>query len=198
MVRKTKVFLALKPPLFICVFYCFLFTALFFLDSCSKAPQSNDAIKMEKNDPVMSAHNIDVLFSDSGKIQARLTGPVMNRYAGENPYLEFPKGFKIYMFDSVQQITSTITGNRGIRKEYAHMMEAWGHVVVRNEKKNEQIDTEHLIWDENRHRIWSDVKVKITRPDQTLYGTSMESNEAFTHYSIQGVTGEMAVKKDSI
>jgi LPS export ABC transporter protein LptC len=77
-------------------------------------------------------------------------------------------------------------------------MEAWGNVVVRNEKKNEQINTEHLIWDENRHRIWSDVKVKITRPDQTLYGTSMESNEAFTDYSIQGVTGEMAVKKDSI
>jgi hypothetical protein len=40
--------------------------------------------------------------------------------------------------------------------------------------------------------------VKITRPDQVLYGTSMESNEAFTRYSIQAPAGEMNVKKDSI
>ena len=146
----------------------------------------------------MSAHNIDVLFSDSGKVQAKLTSPLMNRYIGENPYLDFPEGFKISMFDSLHLITSTITGNRGIRREYARTMEAWGNVVVRNEKKNEQINTEHLFWDENKHRIWTDVKVKITRPDQILYGSRMESNESFTDYSILDVSGEMAVKKDSI
>lgn len=153
---------------------------------------------MHEDDPVMSAQNIEVLFSDSGCVQAKLTSNLMNRYVGENPYLEFPKGFKVYMFDSARQVTSTITGNRGIRKERLHIMEAWGNVVVRNEKKNEQLNTEHLIWDENQHKIWSDVKVKITRPDQVLYGTRMESDEAFTHYSILDPTGEMDVKKDSI
>ena len=90
---------------------------------------------MQENAPVMSARNIEVLFSDSGKVQARLTSGLMNRYAGDNPYLEFPNGFKIYMFDSVQQVASTITGNRGVRKEFSHTMEAWGNVVIRNEKK---------------------------------------------------------------
>jgi LPS export ABC transporter protein LptC len=198
MVCQTQIFLVLNPPFFIRIISGFLFPALFFLGSCSKAPQSNEAILVQENDPVMSAQNIDVLFSDSGRIQARLTSPLMNRYAGEASFLEFPNGFKIYMFDSVQQITSTITGNRGIRKENGRTMEAWGNVVVRNEIKNEQINTEHLLWDENRHRIWSDVKVKITRPDQILYGSSMESNESFTRYSIQDPIGEMAVKKDSI
>jgi LPS export ABC transporter protein LptC len=188
----------LSPRIFLHIFSGFLLSGIFFLFSCSKAPQPNDSLKVQADDPVMSAHNIDVLFSDSGQVQARLTSALMNRYAGESPFLEFPAGFKIFMFDSVQKISSTITGNRGIRRENARIMEAWGNVIVRNEKKNEQINTEHLIWDENRHRIWSDVKVKITRPDQILYGTSMESNEAFTNYSIQGVTGEMAVKKDSI
>jgi LPS export ABC transporter protein LptC len=168
------------------------------LASCSKEPKPGETLKIKKDDPAMSAKNIDVLFSDSGKIQAHLTSPLLNRYAGENPHIEFPNGFKITMFDSAQQVTSTITGNRGIRREYSRIMEAWGNVVVRNEKKNEQVDTEHLTWDETKHRIWSDVKVKITRPDQVLYGTSMEANEAFTQYSIQNVKGEMDVKKDSI
>jgi len=171
---------------------------MFFPFACSKSPQPDDSIISKENDPVMSAHNIEVLFSDSGKIQARLISPLMNRYIGDVPYMEFPNGFKIFMFDSVQCITSTITGNRGIRKEYARTMEAWGNVIVRNEKKNEQLNTEHLIWDENKHRIWSDVKVKIIRPDQTLNGIRMESNEAFTEYSILQVTGQMNVKKDSI
>ncbi|MCX6269155.1 MAG: LPS export ABC transporter periplasmic protein LptC [Bacteroidetes bacterium] len=188
----------MNSPLFFRIFYSLIPAAIFILVSCSKAPLENDTLLVQENDPVMSAHNIDVLFSDSGKIQAQLTSPLMNRFTGENPYLEFPKGFKIYMFDSVRQITSTITGNRGMRNESAHIMEAWGNVVVRNEKKNEQINTEHLIWEEKRHKIRSDVKVKITRPDQILYGTQMESNESFTNYSIQNPTGEMAVKKDSI
>ncbi len=168
------------------------------MTSCSKAPQPNNSIQIQQDDPAMSAHNIDVLFSDSGKVEARLTSPLMNRYAGEVPLLEFPDGFKVYIFDSVQQISSTISGKRGIRKELAHIMEAWGNVVVRNEKNNEQINTEHLIWDEKKHKIWSDVNVKIIRPDNVLYGTGMESNETFTHYSIQQPSGEMNVKKDSI
>jgi len=170
----------------------------FFLLSCSKAPQPNDALQVRKNDPVMSARNIEVLFSDSGKIQAKLTSTLMNRFGGENPYTEFPRGFRVWLYDSAQQVTTTITGNRGIRNDLSHLMEAWGNVVVRNEMKNEQLNTEHLVWDNSRHTIWSDVKVRITRPDQVLYGTKMESNEAFTRYSLEGVTGEMEVKNDSL
>lgn len=168
------------------------------LAACGKAPETSVFIKARKNDPAMSAHNIEVLFSDSGKTEARLNSPLMNRYLGESPYLDFPNGFQVTMFDSLQQSKSTITANRGIRNEFARTMEAWGNVIVRNEKKNEQLNTEHLVWDEGKHRIWSDVPVKITKPDQILNGSSMEANEAFTVYSIQQPTGLMNVKKDSI
>lgn len=198
MVYQTKVLLTLRPPFFTTILSCALLPVVFLLVSCGKDVQPSDDVLLKENDPVMSAHNIEVLFSDSGKVEAKLTSPLMNRYTGESPYLEFPGGFKIFMFDTAQQVSSTITGNRGIRKENTHIMEAWGNVVVRNEKKNEQLNTEHLIWDEARQRIWTDVKVKITRPDQVIYGSSMESNAAFTRYSIQDPTGEMAVKKDSI
>jgi len=174
-----------------------LFSLLLFV-ACNKAPKPEEASLVKDNTPAMSARNIDVLFSDSGKIQARLTSPLMNQYDGEDPYIEFPNGFKVYMFDSVMNVASTITGNRGIRRVNARMMEAWGNVIVRNEKKNEQLNTEHLLWEENKHMIWSDVKVRITRPDNIMNGTSMESNEAFTRYTIQNFSGQMTVKSDSI
>lgn len=198
MVHQTQVFLALRPgrpfvfPLLSISF------VLAFAVACSKAPQPNEALKVHTEDPVMSARNIDVLFSDSGAVLSKLTAPQMDRYAGEAPSLELPRGFRIVMYDSSRQVTTTITGNRAVRKETTHVMEAWGNVVVRNELKNEQLNTEHLVWDVNRHTIRSDVKVKITRPDQVLYGTGLESNEAFTRYTIQNPTGEMNVKSDTI
>lgn len=146
----------------------------------------------------MSARNIDVLFSDSGRVSARITSPLLNRYGGDDPYLEFPKGFTIVLYDSILRSSSSISGNRGVRRENARTMEAWGNVVVRNEQKNEQLNTEHLIWEEGRNLIWSDVKVKITTPDKILYGDGMSSNEAFTEYTITNPTGQMMVKKDSI
>lgn len=187
----------MKPSLLL-KFTCIILSLALPLISCDKVAKPEDFIQVKENAPAMSAKNIDVLFSDSGKIQARLTSPLMNRYSGPNPYIEFPNGFKIYMFDSVQHVSSTVVGNRGIRNENSRTMEAWGNVIVRNEKKNEQLNTEHLLWDENQHKIWSDVKVKIIRPDNILNGTSMESNEAFTRYTIQNFTGQMMVKGDSI
>jgi LPS export ABC transporter protein LptC len=186
----------LKTPSF--RWFSVIIPFMIMLVACNKTPVTADFITSRKDDPVMSAHNIDMLFSDSGRIQARLTGPLMNRYLGETPYLEFPHGFRVAIFDSVQQTATTIVADRGIRKENARTMEAWGNVVVRNEKKNEQLNTEHLVWDENRHRIWSDVKVKITKPDQILNGASMEANDSFTSYTIEQATGQMNVKQDSI
>jgi len=176
----------------------FIAVSAVMLLACNKTPETADFIKAAEDDPVMAAHNIEVLFSDSGKIEARLTSPLMNRYTGEAPFMEFPNGFRVVMFDSVMQTESTITGNRGMRREFSRVMEAWGNVVVRNEKKNEQLNTEHLVWDELKHKIMSDVKVKITKPDQVLYGSRLESNETFTIYTILQPTGQMDVKKDSI
>ncbi len=171
---------------------------LLIMSACNEKAEMTEKASPKEDDPLMSARNIEVLFSDSGRVTARLSGALLNRYGGEYPYLDFPKGFKIYLYDSTRRVSSTISGNHGMRREMARTMEAWGNVVVRNESKQEQLNTEHLVWDENQHRIWSDVKVKITTPDKILFGDGMSSNEAFTEYAIKNPTGQMMVKKDSI
>ncbi len=171
---------------------------LLLITGCDKVPEYSPPEVIKQDAPSMSAKNIDILFSDSGKVEARLISPLLNRYGGESPYVELPEGFIIYVYDSLQRVSSTITGKKGVRRDYARVMEAWGDVVVRNELKNEQLATEHLIWDENRRRIWSDVKVTITRPGQLITGTSMESNDTFTRYTISNMSGEMVVSNDSI
>lgn len=178
--------------------FIFSILILAFLASCEKEKEQENTKVRSNDDPAMSATNIDVLFSDSGKIQARVTAPLMNEFTGPDPRMEFPKGFHITIFDSTMKASSTITANKGVRYENRGFMEGIGKVVVRNEKKNEQLNTERLIWDERNHRIYNSDPIKVTTPGKVLFGNNLESDEAFSKYSFKNPTGQMMVRKDSL
>ena len=199
MVFKKKVLLTLDSSIssLLCRFIILAFLP-FFMMSCGNDLETVNAITLKNAGPSMSAKNIEVLFSDSGKIQAKLTSILLNKYEGQNPYLEFPKGFKVLIYDSANRVESTITGNYGKQNEITRVMEAKGNVVVRNELKNQQINTEQLIWDENKRLIFSDVKVKITTADKILYTEGLKANESFTWYEFVNPHGQITVQKDSI
>jgi len=171
---------------------------VFMLSSCSKEQQTVPVKIRSDVDPGMSAENIDVLFSDSGKIEARLTAPLLNQFSGQNPRMEFPKGFKLYTYDSIKRVQSTITALYGIRYELKDYMDARGNVIVRNELKNEQLNTEHLIWDVRTHRIYNSDPIKVITPGKVLYGNDLESDEGFTRYTFKNPSGEMRLRKDSL
>ena len=199
MVRKKKVFLALgNHRFFPSVLVLFLFLSPLLFSGCGNDLETVNDISHAYTSPVMSAKNIEVTFSDSGRVQAKLFSPLVDRYEGEEPSMEFPKGFKVFIYDSAMRVETTITGNWGKRMEILHMMEAKGNVIVRNEIKMQQLNTEHLFWDEKKARIYSDVKSKITTPDKVFYVEGLESNESFTNYTFTHLTGEMTVRKDSI
>jgi LPS export ABC transporter protein LptC len=199
MVCKKKVFLTLDPSLFslLCRFGTYSLLMLL-MASCGNDLETVNAITLKTAGPSMSAKNIEVLFSDSGKIEAKLTSVLLNKYEGQNPYLEFPKGFKVVMYDTTGRVESTITGNYGKQDEITRVMEAKGNVIVRNEAKNQQINTEELTWNETRALIYSDVKVKITTANKVLYSDGLKANESFTWYEFVNPHGQMTVKKDSI
>lgn len=171
---------------------------LLLLYSCTKEKEVVLVKLHNEEDPSMSASNVDMFFSDSGKVQARLISPLLNQYIGKIPRMDFPKGFKIIMYDSALRIKSTITARYGIRFGIKGYMEARGNVIIRNEQKNEQLNTEHIIWDERNHRIYNNDPIKIITPGKVLYGNDLESDESFTRYNFKNPTGQMMVKKDSV
>ena len=187
--------LRLRGALFVCGLLSLM---VFLVSSCGNDVEKVNAITMKDTGPAMTARNIEVILSDSGKLQARLTSVLLNKYGGDNPYLEFPKGFKVLIYDSLQRIESTITGNYGRQDERSRVMEARGNVIVRNELKNQQINTEELTWVENRRLIYSNVKVRITTANKVLYSDGLKANDAFTWYEFINPHGQMTVDRDSI
>ena len=78
--------------------------------------------------PEMIAKDIEFIRSDSGIIQALLTSPLMNKYSGKKPFIEFPDGFKVQFYDSLLNVKSFITANYGI--SYEKKKNEWKHIKM--------------------------------------------------------------------
>src|SRR5207237_1405022 len=140
-----------------------------FACGCSIAACENDIEKvklfgMHEQSPVESSKNIKIIYSDSARVEAELSAPIMNHYTTENPYIEMHRGLKAIFYDASLRVKSRLTADYSIRYEREQKMEARKNVVVINEK-GEQLNTEHLIWDERTEKLLSDEFVKITRKD---------------------------------
>jgi LPS export ABC transporter protein LptC len=145
-------------------------------------------------EPVESASNVKILYSDSAKLQSEITAPEMNHYETETPYLEMPLGLKAIVYDNAGEVKSRITADYGINYQREQRMEVKKNVVVVNEK-GEQLNTEHLVWDQKQAKLRSDEFVKITTKDEIIFGTGLEANEDFTKYKIFNIKGTLSINK---
>ena len=59
---------------------------------------------------------------------------------------------------------------------------------------HDTLNTEMLVWDELKKKIYSNKAVRIKKKDETIYGDGFESNEDFTQYKIFHITGIIAKK----
>jgi LPS export ABC transporter protein LptC len=147
--------------------------------------------------PANSAKNVEVTYSEKGRISLQLNAPVLNQYSGEKEYDEMPEGVHVKIFDKQLNVTTELTSNYAIKYTYLNTMEAKYDVVVRNEK-GETLNTEHLFWDETTGDITSDVFVKITTADQIIMGEGLISNQDFSDYRILKPSGIINIANDSI
>lgn len=138
--------------------------------------------------PMQEGKNVEILYSKNGKIEFKLNAPVLNRYEGEKPYNEMPEGVHVEIYDSLDNITTSLTADYAIDRSSEQLMEARENVIVIN-AKGEKLNTEKLIWDQKTGLITSDVFVKITTEDQIIMGDGLESNQDFSKYKIKEIRG---------
>lgn len=154
----------------------------------------------EKELPVESGKDVEIIYSDSAIVRAKLTAPELNRYSGKSPYSEMPKGMNVIFYDQYSNVQSKLTANYGIGYDSGNgmeRMEADGNVIVINEK-GEQLNTEHLTWNAVTKKIYTDKFVKITTKDEIIWGDGLDANQDFSKYQIKNVKGTIAVKDQNL
>jgi LPS export ABC transporter protein LptC len=171
----------------------YAFAFLLLLQSCSNDMQAVDLVVSEKDRPAVTMQNVDIMYSDSAKVKMKLSGIKMDRYEGEKPHVVFPSGMNILFYNDSMKVTSQLKADYGVRYESTEEMEAKKNVEVVN-IKGEKLNTEHLFWDGQKDRIYTNEFVKITTGDEVIYGDGLESNRDFTKWRIKNIKGSFNVK----
>lgn len=158
------------------------------LISCqNEIPTVNELITGNKH-PVETGQDVEIIYSDSAKIKMKLFAVQLDRFSGDKNYIEMPKGMKMHFYNDSSKVSTQLKADYGIRYDDEGKMEAKKHVVVVN-VKGDTLNTEHLIWDEHKGRVYTNAFVKIITSDEVIYGDGLESNEDFTKYKITKIKG---------
>lgn len=166
------------------------------LFSCKNDPELVKAVGSQDKVPTEVSFETEILYSDSAIIRIKLTTPKLIRFSGEEtPYVEFPKGLFLTMYDSSGAVESTLKANYGVNYPNEKKIEVKQDVEVVN-NTGEILNTEHLIWLRDEKKIYTEEFVKITTPDEIIYGDGLEANETFTKYRIKNIKGTIAVQDE--
>lgn len=160
------------------------------LFACKNDMETISQLTTDPSLPGESARDVEMIYSDSGRIMIKLVSPVLNRYLTEDPYIEFPEGLHLFFYDSAMNVKSELTANYGINYENKKTMEVKDDVVITNHDKHEVLNTEHVIWDQRIKKIYSEVFVKRTTPDGVLYGEGFDADESLKSWKLRKVSGE--------
>lgn len=167
-------------------------TALLF--SCKNDIKTVNSIAGISNLPIQVAKNVEIIYSEQGRIMAKMKAPVMERYENERKYTLMPKGIEMLFYDSLMHVESKLLSKYAISYDDTQIMEAKNDVRVTN-KKGEQFNSEHLIWDQKKEKIYSNEFIKITTADDITFADGFESDQYFNKYEIKKPRGVISLKK---
>jgi LPS export ABC transporter protein LptC len=168
---------------------------LFSLFSCTNDPVEVRKINSDIVLPVSSTKNVEMLYSDSAKLRAKIKAPQRDTYIGENEYIEFTKGVDMIFYDADGKESGHMKAKYAISYNKKEQMIARNNVELWN-AEGKRLDTEELIWDQKSGRIHSEKFSKITSPTEVIYGDGFESDQDFSKYRIVNISGIVSVKNE--
>ena len=136
MIVKAKLFL-----------FVFSVLALVLMISCESNFKEVQKSTFAEFTPSGEADDINMKYTDSGRIKSILISPKMLDYATvEFPFTEFPKGMHLTLYDKNGKETY-IEGNYATSDKSTNIIDLQGKVKISNQN-GEQLETEQLYYDQ--------------------------------------------------
>jgi len=139
--------------------------------------------------------DVEILYSDSALVRVRVTGPLLHNFTDrENPRQEFPEGVKIEFLEPDLSVKSTVTAKTAARYQEKGQIIARDSVVLTTAQQ-EKLETEELIWDEKKAKVFTEKFVKVTKPGEVIYGYGLEAEQDFSYWKITVPKGRIKVEQ---
>ena len=154
--------------------------------------------------PVQIVHDMQVLQSEKGEAEMRMSAPVMKRYEfTKDSVLQsfelYSDGFLVNAYTENGQLETTIIAEQAkhVTTVGSESWSAFGDVVITNHIKGERVETDTLYWNKDEHTIYTDCYVRMTSDSGLMQGFGMTSDERARNTVILRPFDWYAVDRDS-
>lgn len=172
------------------VSYSIALLFIVFTASCENDPAEVNSLTQKDTLPLLTTHNMDMMYSDSARLKIHMTAPMAEDFGGIEQKTIFRQGIFVEFYDDSGSVNSSIRSQYAEDRPKEQLIIAKQKVVVVN-IKGEMLETEKLTLDRKTNRIFTDAFVKITTADQVIWGDGLDADAAFTEYEIKNIEGTL-------
>ncbi len=178
------------------ILFLFVLNIAYLVTGCENDIDAVNAFIEQEQLTTETARDVKMIYSDSAVVRVQIEGPKMIRYLDRNdPRQEFVEGVRVVFYTPAQKLQSILTAKKAVRFERRNEIVVSDSVVWES-TEGERLETEELIWEESKERVYSNKFVKITQPDDVIYGYGFETNQDFTRWTINAFKGDLGVKDE--
>jgi LPS export ABC transporter protein LptC len=165
------------------------------LFSCESNYENIQKLNLKDGAPIGVARNINVKYTDSGKVVANLISPLRNDFTNlEFPYQEFPEGVEVRYWNENDEL-STVTSDFAIRYDETNIVDLRENVVLVT-SDSLVLRAEQLYWDQKNQWVFTDEPYRIIFKDGSYNdGAGFDSSEDFTNFLSRTNVGEQLIDR---
>ena len=171
-----------------------LITILFFMfsHSCKNNLTEVEYLLKDKKSPDISSEGVVYTYSEEGIIVLKIEAPKVDNFQSTSKYIEFPEGIEVTSYNLSGTKESLWRADYAIKHSESGITEAKGNIVLEN-FKNEKLETDFLVWDQKKEKIYTDKFVRIIQTNDTITGQGFQSNINFSEYKILNTKGKISI-----
>ena len=163
------------------------------LFSCKHNFKEVQQIGVLQNGPIGEAKDINLKYTDSGKLKAHLLSPKMLDYSNRDfQFSEFPEGINLSLFDD-QNHKSVVLADYAISYSRTDLIDLQGNVVLITYTQD-TLFAEQMYYDQKREHLFTNLPVRFSfSSGNSGRGNIFDSDIKFENYEILEGSGSADV-----
>ncbi len=169
------------------IIYIVMAIAMTMFFSCRNSLKEVQKIGISENEPIGEAENINLVYTDSGKVKAILLSPKMLDYSNRTfPYSEFTDGVNLELYEDGKK--SVVEADYAMVYDKTNLIDLQGNVKITTHNKD-TLFAEQLYYDELKEWLFTNKPVSFRTGQDLIHGNGFDSNSKFTNAEVLEITG---------
>mgnify|MGYP006106950443 CR=1 FL=1 len=166
------------------------------LCSCSNNSELVKEFIAIENLLIEEIEGAEMLHTEKGVLKVKIIATTIKRFKNMQPQLVFSNGLEVIFYNDSGGVESVLKAQSAEVNEINNVMTALDNVILTS-SSGKKLETEELIWDEKKNKIYTDKNVVITTGKEVIEGDGFESNPDFSEYSISKIHGTFDFKNST-